>query len=75
MDKLLRKCVFDEMNDLGTGIDVDTIILYSYINTMLRDRYSSLNEFCLAEDVTEEEITKRMSAAGFSYVEDINQFR
>ncbi len=53
----------------------DPIILYSYINTMLRDRYSSLNEFCLAEDVTEEEITKCMSVAGFSYVEDINQFR
>lgn len=53
----------------------DPIILYSYINTMLRDRYSSLKEFCLAEDVTEEEITKRMSEAGFSYVEDINQFR
>mgnify|MGYP002621383771 FL=1 len=53
----------------------DPIILFSYINTMLRDRYSSLSEFCLAEDVTEEEITKRLSAAGFSYVEDINQFR
>ncbi len=53
----------------------DPIILYSYLNTRLRDRYSSLNEFCLAEDVTEEEITKHMSAAGFVYVEDINQFR
>jgi len=53
----------------------DPIILYSYINTMLRDRYSSLNEFCLAEDVTEEEITKRLSVAGFVYVEEINQFR
>lgn len=53
----------------------DPIILYSYLNTMLRDRYSSLREFCLAEDVTEEEITKQMSAAGFAYVEEINQFR
>ena len=53
----------------------DPIILYSYINTMLRDKYSSLSEFCLAEDVTEKEITKRLSAAGFVYVEDINQFR
>ena len=53
----------------------DPIILYSYLNTRLRDRYSSLREFCLAEDVTEEEITKQMSAAGFAYVEEINQFR
>ena len=53
----------------------DPIILYSYLNTRLRDRYSSLNEFCLAEGVTEEEITKHMTEAGFAYVEDINQFR
>ena len=46
----------------------DPIILYSYLNTMLRDRYSSLNEFCLAEGVTEEEITKHMTEAGFAYV-------
>ena len=56
-------------------IPQDPVILFSYINTMLRDKYPSLEEFCKASGEEEEEIIHRMRAAGFEYDETINQFR
>ena len=56
-------------------IPQDPVILYSYINTMLRDRYPSLKEFCEASGVEEDDIIRRLRMAGFEYDETINQFR
>ena len=56
-------------------IPQDPVILYSYINTMLRDRYPSLKEFCEANGVEEDDIIRRLRMAGFEYDETINQFR
>jgi len=56
-------------------IPQDPVILYSYINTMLRDRYPSLEEFCEANGVEEDDIIRRLRMAGFEYDETINQFR
>ena len=53
----------------------DPIILYSYINTMLRDRYASLEDFCTANDIDENMLREQMASAGFTYVESIHQFR
>lgn len=49
-------------------------MLYSVINTLLRDKYSSLDELCAAECVSREDIKKSLSAAGFSYDERQNRF-
>ena len=57
------------------AIPEDPNMLYSYINMMLRDRYTSLEEFCDANDADKEEIIKRLDDAGFSYIREINQFR
>ena len=55
----------------------DPIMLFSYLNTKLRDNYSSLE--ALADDMSIsaqelDEIKKKLSDAGFSYDEKRNQF-
>lgn len=52
----------------------DPFILYSFINTHLRDNYPSLKELCAAACVSKEEIVSKLAAAGFSYDEDMNRF-
>ena len=56
-------------------IPQDPVILYSYINTMLRDKYPSLKEFCETNGIQEDDIIRRLKAAGFEYDETVNQFR
>ena len=56
-------------------IPKDPHMLYSFINVMLRDRYSSLEEFCMVHEADIDEITDRLRAAGYEYIADINQFR
>lgn len=52
----------------------DLLILPSYLNTLLRDRYPSLDALCddLEEDISA--LTERMSALGWRYDEKVNQF-
>ncbi len=55
----------------------DPIMLFSYLNTKLRDNYSSLE--ILAEDmgINQEELKKiieKLLDAGFTYDESRNQF-
>ncbi|MBQ2578378.1 MAG: DUF4250 domain-containing protein, partial [Lachnospiraceae bacterium] len=40
----------------------------------LRDRYSSLTDFCKSNNVDEEDIKKRLAAIDYYYVEEKNQF-
>lgn len=56
-------------------IPSDPNMLYSLLNTMLRDRYSSLEEFCSANDVDIDEITEKLTEAGYQYDAVSNQFR
>lgn len=53
----------------------DPFILLSYINTKLRDEYSSLDELCRALDIDREVVEEKLSEAGFEYMEHINQFK
>lgn len=52
----------------------DPVMLLSYVNTKLRDKYSSLAEFCEEEDAEEEEIVNKLAALGYRYRRDSNQF-
>ena len=52
----------------------DPIMLYSVLNTKLRDFYSSLDDLCRDLDVDKEELTNRLAGVGFSYDEEKNQF-
>lgn len=53
----------------------DPFMLYSYINTQLRDFYSSLEELCSALNIDKNSLVERLHEAGFDYMPEINQFR
>ena len=69
-----RRCQ-NKKRDMNYTIPNDPNMLYSYLNMMLRDRYSSLEEFCTVNDADIGEITGRLEAAGYKYDADLNQFR
>lgn len=52
----------------------DPFILFSVINTKLRDFYSSLDSLCEDMDVSKSEIEKTLSEAGFRYDPEKNRF-
>lgn len=52
----------------------DPILLLSVVNMKLRDFYSSLDALCDDLDEDKNEITERLSAAGYEYDEIFNQF-
>lgn len=53
----------------------DPIILLSYINTQLRDKYSSLDELCADLEADKAAITAKLEAVGYSYDPQQNRFR
>lgn len=55
-------------------IPTDPAILLSYINTQLRDNYSSLEELSKSLSVDENEIKLKLSAIGYEYNKEINKF-
>jgi len=52
----------------------DPAILLSFINTLLRDTYASLDELCRSLAVDRQEITDRLSAIEYEYDEELNRF-
>ena len=52
----------------------DPFMLLSYVNTQLRDNFSSLSELCSSLGVSEEDIVSTLAKAGFSYDEGLNRF-
>lgn len=52
----------------------DPIMLLSYVNTKLRDFYSSLDALCDDLDLDKNEIVNTLTAAGYRYNSDRNQF-
>ena len=57
------------------NIPNDPVILLSYINTLLRDNYSSLDELCKSLSLTREELEKKLSSIGYTYDVNQNRFR
>lgn len=53
----------------------DPNMLFSFLNMMLRDRYSSIEDLCADNNADVEDIISKMRAAGFEYDEGLNQFR
>ncbi|MCR5368331.1 protein of unknown function [Eubacterium ruminantium] len=52
----------------------DPIMLMSFVNTQLRDNYSSLDDLTLSLGVEKEEIENKLKAAGFIYDSQLNKF-
>ena len=52
----------------------DPVILLSYINTQLRDHYSSFEELCKSLSVDFNSITATLSNIDYCYDPNLNQF-
>lgn len=52
----------------------DPIMLYSVINTKLRDFYPSLEALCADMGIEKNELNEKLNSAGFEYNKEINQF-
>ena len=57
------------------NIPNDPAILLSYVNTMLRDNYDSLDELCKSLDISRNELEKKLSAIGYVYSPELNRFK
>lgn len=55
-------------------IPKDPVILLSYVNTLLRDYYNSLEELCSSRDMDKEELIKTLEQIDYSYDVNENQF-
>lgn len=56
------------------SIPNDPMILVGYLNTQLRDFYSSLTELCKSLDLSEDEICTKLAGVDYHYDPDKNQF-
>ncbi|MFR2880764.1 MAG: DUF4250 domain-containing protein [Lachnospiraceae bacterium] len=52
----------------------DPVMLLSYVNTQLRDYYSSLDALCEDKDIGKEELVEKMKSIEYVYEVDRNQF-
>ena len=52
----------------------DPAILLSFVNTKLRDEYSSLEDLCAALDADAADITETLAALDYRYDPKHNQF-
>lgn len=53
----------------------DPIILLSYVNTKLRDDFSSLDDMCKSLGTDRQELENTLSAVGYVYDKEKNCFR
>ena len=56
-------------------IPINPVILLSYINTLLRDKYDSLDKLCDDIDITKEELNEKLNSINYYYDLDTNQYK
>ena len=52
----------------------DPIILLSYVNTQLRDKYASLDELCASLSINKAELESKLGGVDYKYDEKLNKF-
>ena len=52
----------------------DPFILFSYINTKLRDNYSSLDVLCEDLNIDKDQLIKKLATIGMTYDAILNKF-
>ena len=55
-------------------IPKDPVMLLSYVNTQLRDFYSSLDALCEDKELSGEEVKKKLASIDSEYDAEKNQF-
>lgn len=56
------------------SIPKDPVMLLSYVNTQLRDHYSSLDDLCSSLNLEKQAIIQSLQEIDYSYEQDYNQF-
>ena len=56
-------------------IPEDPVILLSFVNTKLRDEYPSLDELCASLGENRAKLERKLTANGYNYDPQVNQFR
>ncbi len=56
------------------AIPKDPVMLLSYINTQLRDFYSTLDDLCASLMISKEELEEKLNAIDYFYNEVSNRF-
>ena len=56
------------------NIPKDPVMLMSFINTQLRDNYSSLEDMAGAYGINEDEIKEKLLKAGYKYDKENHRF-
>ncbi len=56
------------------NLPTDITILYSYINTKLRDQYNSLDALCEDLEIDLKWLVDRLAEGGFEYNAELNKF-
>lgn len=59
---------------MNSDLPQNPLILASYINTMLRDRFSSLDELCASLDIERDWLVKKLRLLGMTYDATVNRF-
>ncbi|MDD6037327.1 MAG: DUF4250 domain-containing protein [bacterium] len=59
---------------MSASIPNDPVILLSYLNTQLRDHYSSLSELCDDRNLDMDAIVQKISGINYVYDAGKNQF-
>lgn len=57
------------------SIPNDPVMLYSFLNTKLRDHYKSFDALCDDMNLNPEEILNKLASMDFHYDKEKNQFR
>ncbi len=55
-------------------IPQDPVMLLSYINTQLRDRYPTLLELCKSQNLDEQVLKEKLETIDYRYDKERNQF-
>lgn len=64
----------NERNDTMTQLPKDPVMLLSYLNTQLRDNYSSLEELCSSLQLNMAAVCEKLAAIDYTYDPSQNQF-
>ena len=56
------------------NIPKDPVILLSFINTHLRDSFSSLEDLCDSFMLNKEELNQKLNSINYQYDQNSNQF-
>ena len=62
------------VEEMTMDLPKDPMMLYSVVNTKLRDYYGSLEEMCDDMNLSEKELEQTLAAAGFEYNRELNKF-